>query len=105
VQDDERRQALARHLEQLAYETARAAEQYHAVDPRNRLVAAELERRWNAKLEETARVRTSLAELDARRQPPSAEERATLLACGERVAELWHHPACPIRWRRWARRP
>jgi len=94
--EDERRQALARHLEQLEYETARAAEQYHAVDPRNRLVAAELERRWNATLEETERVRTSLAELDARRQPPSAEERATLLAFGERVADLWHHAACPI---------
>ena len=96
VQDDARRQALARQLEQLDYETARAAEQYHAVDPRNRLVAAELERRWNAKLEETERVRTSLAELDARQQPPSAEERATLLACGERVEALWQHPACPI---------
>ena len=96
VQDDARRQARARQLEQLDYETARAAEQYHAVDPRNRLVAAELEQRWNATLEETARVRTSLAELDARQQPPSAEERATLLACGERVEALWQHPACPI---------
>jgi hypothetical protein len=94
--EDERRQVLARHLEQLEYETGRAAAQYHAVDPRNRLVAAELERRWNAKLEETARVRTSLAELDDRRQPPAAEERATLLALGERVADLWHHAACPI---------
>ena len=96
VQTDARRQALARQLEQLDYEAVRAAEQYHAVDPRNRLVAAELERRWNSKLEETARVRTSLAELDERRQPPSAEERTTLLAFGERVADLWHHPACPV---------
>lgn len=94
--EEARRQALARQLQQLQYETARAAEQYHAVDPRNRLVAAELERRWNAKLEETERVRTSLAELDERRQPPSAEERAALLAFGERVADLWHHPACPV---------
>lgn len=96
AQDDARRQAYARQLEQLEYETARAAEQYHAVDARHRLVAAELERRWNAKLEETERGRTTLAELDARRQPPSAEERRGLLAFGERVADLWHHPACPI---------
>jgi DNA invertase Pin-like site-specific DNA recombinase len=96
AQDDARRQALGRQLEQLDYDAARAAEQYHAVDPRNRLVAAELERRWNAKLDETERVRASLAELDERQQPPSAEERATLLAFGERVADLWHHPACPV---------
>ncbi|MCC6850227.1 MAG: recombinase family protein [Deltaproteobacteria bacterium] len=96
AQDDERRQVYARQLEQLEYETARAAEQYHAVDARNRLVAAELERRWNAKLEETERVRTVLTELTAQHQPPSAEERGALLAFGERVADLWHHPACPI---------
>ena len=93
AQEDERQQALVRQLE---YETARAAEQYQAVDVRNRLVAAELERRWNVKLEEAEQVRASLAELDERRQPPSAEERAALLAFGERVADLWHHPACPI---------
>jgi DNA invertase Pin-like site-specific DNA recombinase len=96
AQEDARRQALARQLEQVEYETARAAEQYHAVDPRHRLVAAELERRWNVKLEETERVRATLAEVDARREPPSAEERAALLAFGERVGDLWHHPACPV---------
>ncbi|MGH2348390.1 MAG: recombinase family protein [bacterium] len=94
--DDERRQALVRQLEQLEYETARAGEQYNAVDPRNRLVASELERRWNVKLEETAQVRTSLAELDEQRQPPSVEERAALVAFGERFADLWKHPACPV---------
>src|SRR5207249_9550956 len=67
ARDHERRQVLARQLEQLEYETARAAEQYNAVDARNRLVACELERRWNIKLEETERVRTSLAELDEQR--------------------------------------
>jgi hypothetical protein len=45
-QGDERRRALVRQLEQPGYEAARAWEQYHAVDPRNRLVASELERRW-----------------------------------------------------------
>lgn len=94
--EDERRQALVRQLEQLEYETARAAEQYNEVDPRNRLVASELERRWNVKLEETERVRMSLAEMDDRRQPPSAEERAALLAFGERFPDLWNHAACPV---------
>jgi DNA invertase Pin-like site-specific DNA recombinase len=94
--EDDRRQALARQLEQLEYETARAAEQYNEVDPRNRLVASELERRWNVKLEETERLRMNLAELDDQRPSPSAEERAALMAFGERFADLWNHPACPV---------
>src|SRR5947209_12956581 len=38
---------LSSKLEQLQYEAAKAFEQYDAADARNRLVAAELERRWN----------------------------------------------------------
>ena len=45
-------------LDQARYEVTRARRQYDAVDPANRLVAAELERRWNHAL-------TTEAELDA----------------------------------------
>lgn len=95
AQEDGHRQALVRQLEQLEYEATRACEQYNEVDPRNRLVASELERRWNVKLEEVARVRASLAEVSAR-QPPSAEERAALTALGERFSDVWNHPACSV---------
>ena len=37
--------------ERAAYETDRAARQYHAVEPENRLVARTLERVWEAKLQ------------------------------------------------------
>jgi hypothetical protein len=37
-------------IEQARYEAARARRQYDAVDPENRLVAAELEQRWNEPL-------------------------------------------------------
>jgi DNA invertase Pin-like site-specific DNA recombinase len=93
---DGRRQALQRQLEQLNYEAARAFEQYNEVDPRNRLVASELERRWNAKLEMLERARASAAELDSRRRPVSAEERTALIAFGERFSDAWNHPACPV---------
>jgi hypothetical protein len=63
------------------------------VDSRNRLVASELERRCNVKLEETERVRMSLAEMDDRRQPPAAAERAALMAFSERFSDLWEHYA------------
>src|SRR5204862_90987 len=38
--------------ERAAYEVDRAARQYHACEPENRLVARELERRWEAALHE-----------------------------------------------------
>lgn len=37
-------------LKQLEYEAERAFDQYNQVDPKNRLVAQELENRWNAKM-------------------------------------------------------
>ena len=52
----EQRQTLEHKLAQLQYEAQRAFDQYNEVDPRYRLVAAELERRWNAKLEEVEAV-------------------------------------------------
>src|SRR5262249_12679906 len=45
--EHEQRQTLEYKRVQLQYEAQRAFEQYNAVDPRHRLVAAELERRWN----------------------------------------------------------
>lgn len=49
-QRDEVRAALERDLQAAQYEARRARKQYDAVDPENRLVADELERRWNQAL-------------------------------------------------------
>jgi DNA invertase Pin-like site-specific DNA recombinase len=49
-QMSEQRRALELELQQAEYEVKVAARRYHAVDPDNRLVAAELEARWNAAL-------------------------------------------------------
>jgi ferric-dicitrate binding protein FerR (iron transport regulator) len=59
--EDGSRGALRLQREQLDYEAQRAFEQYNEADPRNRLVAAELERRWNEKLEQVEAVRAGLA--------------------------------------------
>ena len=53
---NEKRDALTLALERARYEASRAQRQYQAVDPENRLVAGELEKRWNAAL--SARDRT-----------------------------------------------
>jgi DNA invertase Pin-like site-specific DNA recombinase len=50
-QQDDVRAALERDLQAARYEAQRARKQFDAVDPENRLVADELERRWNQALE------------------------------------------------------
>jgi DNA invertase Pin-like site-specific DNA recombinase len=44
-------QQYAHQVKRAEYDAALAARQYHAVDPENRLVAAEVERRWELALE------------------------------------------------------
>lgn len=96
IEDDDRKKALERQIEQLQYEARRAFEQYDEVDPRRRLVADELERRWNEKLAELEKARATLAEAASRRPLVSDEEREKVLAMGEQFEEVWRNPACPM---------
>jgi len=96
VEHDTERQAIQRQVQQLEYAVARAFEQYNAVDARNRLVASELERRWNETLADLARARAQVTALDDRRQPVTADERHAFVAFGDRFADVWQQAACPI---------
>jgi DNA invertase Pin-like site-specific DNA recombinase len=81
-------------LQQARYEAAHARRQYDAVDPANRLVAGELERRWNEALQAIARIEGDIAAMIARRPPPLGEpERRQLLALGADLERAWSHPA------------
>lgn len=91
----EQRAALSSKLEQLEYEAKRAFEQYDVVDARNRLAAAELERRWNKKLEEIETVKQQLACLVENHCSLSPKEEATVLTMGGNFAEVWHSDRCP----------
>ena len=93
--DAAQRIALLSKLEQLEYEARKAFEQYEAVDARNRLVAGELERRWNEKLEEIARTKQRLALLNGRRYSLSADEEAQIRAMGENFTEVWQSNLYP----------
>ena len=93
--DASQRAVLSNKLEQLQYEAKRAFEQYDVVDARNRLAAAELERRWNEKLEEIEAVQRQLSSLETKRHSLSSEEEARILAMGENFAEVWHSDRCP----------
>jgi DNA invertase Pin-like site-specific DNA recombinase len=81
-------------LQQARYEAAHARRQYDAVDPANRLVAGELERRWNAALEAVQRVEREMAASTALRSPPLGEQqKQELMALGADLDRAWSHPA------------
>jgi hypothetical protein len=93
--DAAQRAALSSKLEQLEYEAKKTFEQYDAVDARNRLAAAELERRWNERLEEIQTVKERLSSLYEKRYSLSVEEEARIRLMGENFAEIWHSDRCP----------
>ncbi len=72
----ERRRALELERQQAEYEVNLAARRYQAVDPDNRLVAAELEARWNASL---ARLRDCESKLNDEVTIPRPELNRNLL--------------------------
>ena len=81
-------------LQQARYEAAHARRQYDAVDPANRLVAGELERRWNEALQAVAKIEGDISAMIARRPPPLGElERQQLIALGADLERAWSHPA------------
>ena len=92
----EKLRILGLELKQLDYEVQRAYDQYNEVDPRHRLVAQELELRWNTKLEEREELRARITAVEAENPPLSAEGEKRVRALGENFARVWEHPNCPI---------
>jgi hypothetical protein len=89
------RQRLHQHwqqqLERARYETDRAARQYQAVEPENRLVARELERRWEEALKEQRRLEEEYDKY-CRSQPVALTlaEQEQIRALARDIPELWH---------------
>lgn len=77
-------------LEQARYEARLAQRQYDAVDPENRLVASELERRWNEKLERVAQLEQAYAQAERQAQwNLTADERAAITELSQDVPAIW----------------
>jgi DNA invertase Pin-like site-specific DNA recombinase len=91
--DDKRRQ-LELSLEQARFEVLRARRQYDAVDPDNRLVAGELEARWNVRLGAVATLEEEINALDAAPAliEVSAAEHAHLMTLGADLERAWASP-------------
>ena len=81
-------------LEQARFEAARAHRQFDAVDPGNRLVASELERRWNERLAQVSQRQAEIDALEAEQGPAmTPQQREALLALGADLHRAWNHPA------------
>jgi len=81
-------------LQHARYEEKHARRQYDAIDPDNRLVAGELERRWNDRLAAVARLEEEIRSLQ--NELPRAlldDERERLLALAHDLPRLWNDPA------------
>lgn len=94
------RDALGRDLEAARYAAQRAQRQYDAADPENRLVADELERRWNQALERVHEIEQRITQRPgtlATEPVPTPEEFSDL---AERLEELWGSPTTDTRLRK-----
>jgi excisionase family DNA binding protein len=90
---DERRRLLELSLQKARYEVDRARRQYDEVDPANRLVAAELEARWNRALERAVELEQQLEATATERCELSEQEQVRLLELGRDLPALWNHAA------------
>lgn len=96
---DQVREALGRDLEAARYAADRAFRQYDAADPANRLVAGELEARWNQALSRVAEVEGKITAHEAISPAPSLDA-AALARLGADLETVWSAPATDARLRK-----
>jgi hypothetical protein len=86
-------QVRQQERERARYEAERARRQYDAVEPENRLVARELERRWEEALKEQRRLEEEYARF-GRTQPAAlgAAEREQIRSLARDLPALWRAP-------------
>jgi DNA invertase Pin-like site-specific DNA recombinase len=96
AEDAEKRKALELALERTRYEEKRARRQFDAVEPENRLVATELETRWNHALAQVAEAEARLAAAGKAPEPLSEQQKQELTELSEDLIALWNHPEAPV---------
>ena len=94
---DQVRDALMRDLEAARYSADRAFRQYDAADPENRLVAAELESRWNRALAHVDEIESKIASHDAATPEPSPPLATQITALAGDLRAVWSAPTTDAR--------
>lgn len=95
-QSSRKMKALEMTLEHARYEAERTRKQYDAVDPENRLVSAELEKRWNEALLRATEAERRLDAENGARASLTPQQRQRLMELGSNLEHVWNDPHAPI---------
>ena len=92
---DQERARLHRHwkqnLERVQFDAERAARQYHAVEPENRLVARELERQWEEALVKQRQAEEEYARFEHEQPSRLSEvEKQTIMDLSRDIPSIWN---------------
>ena len=96
-QRDDVVEALDREREAARYAADRARRQYDAADPENRLVAAELERRWNLALQHVHQIEVRIEQHSAAIDQVPAAVGEDLHQLANQLEAIWTDPATSAR--------
>jgi DNA invertase Pin-like site-specific DNA recombinase len=89
--------ALDLEMKSAHYAAERARRQYDAADPENRLVADELERRWNKALERVSEIEARITRQKSQHQIPDLPPAEAFVSLASDLETLWHHPNTDVR--------
>src|SRR5262249_39565263 len=87
------RGSIALELEQTRYEARLAARRYEAVDPDQRLVAGELEARWNVALLKVQELENKLRDFEEESWSRPLPDREVLLSLAQDLPAVWNLPS------------
>ena len=93
----ELRKAIELETEQARYEARLSARRYEAVDPEQRLVAKELEARWNAALQKVQDLENKLRELDGKQFSAPLPNPEVLVSLAQDLPAVWNSPSTDMR--------
>jgi DNA invertase Pin-like site-specific DNA recombinase len=96
-QQREKETVVVKMLAQAEYEAQHRYEQYNLVDPKNRLVAQNLESCWNEALQQVQALRQQLDQMRQTYQPLSPQQRQALYQLVADLPRVWQHPAADVR--------
>jgi DNA invertase Pin-like site-specific DNA recombinase len=96
-QQDDVLKAWTRDLEAARYAAQRAQKQYDATDPENRLVADELERRWNQALQRVQEIEGRIDQHRHNQPAVAAPTREEFAGLAEDLEAVWQGPDADVR--------
>jgi DNA invertase Pin-like site-specific DNA recombinase len=88
---DEIIKSLELELQQAQYDSQRARKQYDLADPENRLVASELELRWNNSLEQVKELEQKIDQEKNRQKAISMPEKKEFLTLSKDIPLIWNN--------------